>query len=93
MASEEHLREQAKKRLKTQRSFKVMLGVFVIVWVVCWALWYLGGAESHRGVPWPLWVMFGTGIAAAFGGWNAYGPRPQVLSDSAIDAEVKKMKD
>ena len=37
--------------------------------------------------------LFGTGIAALFTGWNAYGPRQGGVSDAAIDAEVKKMKE
>ena len=94
MASEEHLRKQAKARLKAQQAFKAMVGGFIILWIICWGIWFLSSSGGdHRGIPWPLWVMFGTGIAAFFTGWNAYGPRQEGVSDAAIDAEVRKMKD
>lgn len=92
MTDEEQLRKQAKARLKSQQAFKTMLGGFVVLWIICWVIWALSKGEGDSGY-WPVWVMFGTGIAALYSGWNAYGPRNQGISDAAVDREVKKMKD
>jgi 4-hydroxybenzoate polyprenyltransferase len=91
MDIEQEKRKQAKSRLKSQQAFKAMLGGFVILWVICWAIWLLSGGIDSGGIPWPLWVMFGTGIAAIYTGYAAYGPRSQGVSDAAIDREVKRM--
>ncbi|MCH9814984.1 MAG: 2TM domain-containing protein [Actinomycetia bacterium] len=90
MTDDKDLRKQAASRLKQQQAFKVMLGGFVILWIICIAIWALGGDD--RGHFWPIWVIFGTGIAAAFTGWNAYGPRSSGVTDADIDQEVRKMK-
>lgn len=93
MTDDAQLRKQAKNRLNAQKAFKTMLGGFVILWAICWAIWFFTDEEKSSFPPWPVWVMFGTGIAAAFGGWNAYGPRDQAVSDADIDREVKRMKE
>jgi hypothetical protein len=63
--------------------------VFVGLWIICIAIWAIQGGRSF----WPIWLIFGTGIAAFFTGWSAYGPRSKGISDSDIDVEVRKMKD
>jgi hypothetical protein len=35
--------------------------------------------------------MFGMGIGAVFAGWDAYSKKP-VMSDAAIDTEMKKLR-
>ncbi|MCB0918799.1 MAG: 2TM domain-containing protein [Actinobacteria bacterium] len=95
MATEDDLRDAAERRLKAQRSFWALLGVFVVVWIICWGVWGISYATSEvhktQGF-WPLWVMFGTGIALLFSGWNAFGPRQGEITNEQIDAEVRKMK-
>lgn len=92
MSDDAAMRKAAKSRLKAQQAFKTMLGGFVILWVICWAIWLFTKGDGG-GLPWPLWVMFGTGIAAAFSGWSAYGPRNRGVSEAAIDREVRRMQE
>ena len=64
-----------------------LLITFAILWVVMIVIWALG---SPRGFFWPAWVIFGTGIALAFTGINAFGPRNKGISQAKIDEEMKK---
>jgi uncharacterized ion transporter superfamily protein YfcC len=86
--SEDRYRAAAIKRLKDQRAFKRTLGVFVIVGLLLTAVWGLSGGGYY----WPIWAMFGMGIAAAFMAWGAYGPRERPLSEQEIDDETRRMK-
>ncbi len=86
MTDPSDVRKSAENRLKQQAGFKRMFGGFVIIWIVCTAIWAISGA----GFFWPVWVFFGTGIAALYSGWAAYGPRGTGPSEQQIDAEVKK---
>jgi hypothetical protein len=87
MTGNEDLRAAAEKRLSDQANFKRLAGVFVIVWAILIAVWALSG----RGYFWPIWAIFGMGIALAFMGWGAYGPRPSGPTQDQIDAEMRKM--
>lgn len=87
MAEELDKRKAAKKRLKAQSEFKKLFGVFIIIWIIVTAIWWLSGG----GYFWPAWTYLGMGIALLFTGWGAYGPRSAGVSDAAIDREMKKM--
>ena len=39
---------------------------------------------------WPIWVIFGTGIATLFMAWNAFGPRDTGPTQAQVDEEAKK---
>lgn len=86
--SEEQLRAAAVKRIKAKRDFWRVLGVFVIVWVILTGIWALSGG----GYFWPMWAMFGMGIALLFIGWGAYGPPEVPPSQQQIDDEIRKMR-
>ncbi|MCF8547973.1 MAG: 2TM domain-containing protein [Pontimonas sp.] len=58
-----------------------MSGIVTVVWFL----------TSPNGYFWPVWVMFGMGIGAVFAGWDAYSKKP-VMSDAAIDTEMKKLR-
>lgn len=81
------MRAAAVKRIKAKRDFWRLLGIFVIVSLLLTAIW----AMSGRGYFWPMWAMFGMGIAAAFTGWGAYGPPATPPSEQQIDDEMRKM--
>jgi uncharacterized membrane protein len=89
MSTEQDKRKQAKERLKNQRDFKALVGVFVIIWILLAAVWWFSGG----GYFWPVWAYFGMGIALLFVGWNAYGPRSGGISEAAVDREVKRMEE
>ena len=42
---------------------------------------------------WPVWVIFGMGIAAIFVGLDAYGRLgPKPITEEQIDAEVERLR-
>lgn len=86
--SEDQLRAAAVKRIKGKREFWRTVGVFVIVSLLLTAIWALSGA----GYFWPVWAMFGMGIATAFMAWGAYGPQERPVSEQEINDEIRKMR-
>jgi hypothetical protein len=87
MTGNEDLRTAAEKRLRDQAGAKRLAGVFVIVWIILTAVWALSG----RGYFWPIWAIFGMGIALVFVFWGAYGPRSAGPTQEQIDEEMRKM--
>jgi hypothetical protein len=85
--NDDELRSIATKRLKARSDFYnyllVWLGVTVIVTLV-WAL-------SGMGYFWPGWVIGGMGVAAIFQAIGVFG-KNGVITESAIDAEVERLK-
>ncbi|MFI0431616.1 MAG: 2TM domain-containing protein [Candidatus Nanopelagicales bacterium] len=84
--SEQQLRDEAIRRLKNKQNFWRMLGGFVILWVIMIAIWALAGG----GYFWPMWVIFGTGIAAIYSGWAAFGPKSSI-NEAQIQQEMRKL--
>ncbi len=85
---EDQAREIALKRLKAKRSFRNLLvtsaGVLTLM-VVIWAL-------SGGGYFWPIWVVFGLGIALVTTGWQAYGSTSGPITEDEIQSEMNKLK-
>ena len=77
----ERARELAIQRLKLKQDFKGMLagGLFAIL--VCVVIWLMGDG----GYFWPVWVIFGIGIAVVVQAWKAYGP-----SNRITEADVQR---
>lgn len=90
MAEEEDngARERALRRLKAQRAFRGLvitsIGVLALM-VVIWAV-------SGGGYFWPIWVVFGLGIALITTAWQAYGPRDHEISEDEIKREMDKQQ-
>ena len=82
------VREQALRRLKAQRSFKALLVTAVGVLALMVVIWALSGG----GYFWPIWVVFGLGIALVATGWQAYGPREHVITEDEIQREMDKQR-
>lgn len=85
-SAEKQLREEAIRRLKAKQVFWRMLGGFVLLWILMIAIWALTGG----GYFWPMWVVFGTGIALVAMGWGAFGPRSSI-NEAQIQAEMRKL--
>jgi uncharacterized membrane protein len=81
-------REQALKRLKAQRAFRGLLVTAVGVMALMIAIWALSGG----GYFWPIWVVFGLGIALITMAWQAYGPRESEITEADIERELEKRK-
>jgi hypothetical protein len=84
---DEKLWQIAKRRADFQNS----LLSFVVISVICWAVWYLtiGRTRNAYGTPWPLWVMLGLGIGLAFKFMRAY----KTDKDTLAEREYEKLKD
>ncbi len=85
--SDDELRSIATKRLKARSDFYHYLLIWLGVSILVTAIWALSG----MGYFWPGWVIGGMGIAALFQAIGVFGPRG-VITESAIDAEVQKLK-
>jgi hypothetical protein len=85
---DKEIRDIAKKQLKKQADFKNYLWVWLAVSVLLSAIWALTAFGTYF---WPIWAIFGMGIGALFGGVDAYGTKPKIISESAIDAEVQRL--
>ena len=81
------LREWARKSLKKKQDFKQLVGVWFAVSILLTAIWALTG----QGYFWPIWAMFGIGIAVLFAGLDAYGPGfKKEITEADIDAEIQR---
>lgn len=85
--SDDELRSIAAKRLKARSDFYHYLLVWLGVSILVTAIWAISG----MGYFWPAWVIGGMGIAALFQAIGVFGPRG-VITESAIDAEVQRLK-
>lgn len=83
------IRALATKRLKAKADFKNYLWVWLGVSVLLTAIWFIASPGSYF---WPAWAIGGMGVAAFFQALGIYGPNRDVISESAIDAEVNKLK-
>lgn len=88
MSDDNELRDIARKRLQARQGFKYYLFIWLGVSLIVTVVWWLSGA----GYFWPGWVIAGMGIAAFFSGLNAYGPMQNVITESKIDDEVRRIK-
>lgn len=88
MSSEEQLRKAAEKRIRDKRNAVKVIGIFVIVSLLLTAVWALSGG----GYFWPMWAMFGMGVAALFILWGAYGPAERPPTEQEIADEMRKMR-
>lgn len=81
----EHARELAIQRLKLKQDFKGMLagGLFAIL--VCVVIWLMGDG----GYFWPVWVIFGIGIAVVVQAWKAYGPSNRI-TEADVQREMER---
>lgn len=87
--TDDGIREDARKRLKSRNDFKIMLAIFAVVTVILLAVWYLSsGWGSYF---WPVWPVLGMSIAAVFAGLDAYGITRRYITEADVDAEVERI--
>jgi 2TM domain len=91
--TEAELRKLAKRRLKDRANFKNFLWIWFGVSALLVVIWAITSVASGETIFfWPAWPIAGMGIAAFFMGLAAYGPQTGLITESAIDAEVERMK-
>ena len=87
---EEQKDEKLWKLAKQRADFQDSLIGFVVLSVICWAVWYFtsGRYGVQERTPWPLWVMFGLGIGLVFKFIKAY----KTDRDTLAEREYEKLK-
>lgn len=84
------VRQQAIARLKAKRSFKVNLGVYLVVNAVLVVIWALTKGDDDAGF-WPIWTIAFWGLGLAFQAWHLYGPATLGLSEDDIQKEMGRL--
>jgi len=87
---EEQKDEKLWKLAKQRAGFQDSLISFVVISVICWAVWYFtaGRKGINTETPWPLWVMLGLGIALVLKFIKAY----KTDNDTMAEREYEKLK-
>ena len=81
----EHARELAIQRLKLKQDFKGMLAGGLFAVLVCVVIWLMGDG----GYFWPVWVIFGIGIAVVVQAWKTYGPSNRI-TEADVQREMER---
>lgn len=81
----ERARELAIQRLKLKQDFKGMAAGGAFAVLVCVVIWLMGDG----GYFWPVWVIFGIGIAVVVQAWKAYGPRNRI-TEADVQREIER---
>jgi hypothetical protein len=73
---------------RRRASFRVHLGVYLIMSVVFWLLWsFTNDPQYNDGLPWPVWPMLGWGIGVAFHYIGAFVSH----RSNAVEREYQKL--
>ena len=84
--AETSLRDEAIRRLKAKREFRVHLVAYLVVntaIVITWAM-------TSAGFFWPIFPILGWGIGLFFHGWDAYVRRG--ISEGEIQREMERLE-
>lgn len=82
------IRAQAVKRLKSKADFQNYLFVWLGVSIITVGIWAVISPGSYF---WPGWAIGGMGIGAFFQALSIWGPSRNAISESRVDAEVRRM--
>jgi hypothetical protein len=74
----------ARKRV----AFKRALGMYLVVNIFLWVIWFLTDDEKAHGIPWAVWPTVGWGVAILFQYLNAY----KYPGENAAENEYEKLK-
>ena len=84
------VREEARRRLKAKNDFKIFFAVAIVVIAIVLVVWFLtSGPGSYF---WPIWPILGLSIGLIFAGLDAYGITRKYITESDVDAEVRRMQ-
>ena len=74
-----------------ERGRREAVGRFFFVSTLCWAIWMVAAlaGPNHLGFPWPLFVMFGTGLPAA----RFLAGREDIIAEEIRKIEKKDRKE
>jgi Domain of unknown function (DUF1707) len=81
--------QHAERRRQLTRRMIQESGGSLGAFVVCTAVWAVGG--SHHGSFWPVWVLLIFVLSVVRNGWALYGPAPDLDAvESQLDARRQK---
>jgi hypothetical protein len=91
---DEELRKLAVASIKRKQAFRTHLFSFVAVITMMWVIWLVTGVTSGGDAwfPWPIFATLGWGIGLAFNWRAAYGPGSRAISESDVDAEMRRLR-
>jgi len=89
MEAAEDLRETALKQIKKRRDFRSHLVVYVLVNLLLWGIWVVGGVSDGFGFPWPVFVTAGWGVGVLINAWDTYGATP--ITEQEVQEEMKRL--
>ncbi|MFB9863118.1 2TM domain-containing protein [Rufibacter immobilis] len=77
--------KMAKKRV----AFRRHLFTYLVINLLVWAVWFFTQGQSNTtgGLPWPVWMTLGWGVALAFSYYDAY----HGAQDHAVEREYEKL--
>lgn len=87
MLSEQEMRARARKRAEDKVGFFAHLGVYIVVNVALWLLWWL---TSPTAFPWPAFVTLFWGIGLGAHGVGTFAG--QSYTDELAEKEYQKLK-
>jgi hypothetical protein len=78
------------RKAQQRAAFRRNLYAYIIMNLFFWAIWWFTQGRDYewRGIPWPLWVMLGWGLALAFQYFKAY----QGSKADLAEEEYKRLK-
>ena len=77
-------RQQAIRRIRAKREFRVHLTVYLAVNALLVLIWAMTSAAYF----WPVWPLLGWGIGVAVHAVSVYGGSPEI-SEAQIDRELQ----
>jgi len=84
LMTEAEMRDRAAAKWRSER--EQAIGGFVFVSVICWVIWFATGADV---IPWPLFVMAGTGLNAV----RVFAQRREIISSELRRLEKKQLRE
>ena len=57
--TEEEIRKRVKEKFELRNAMQIYGGIYVLVTIVVWAIWFLTGGDYH---PWPIYPTLGMSI-------------------------------
>ena len=84
--TEPDARQEAIDRLNAKRGFWGLAASGLAALVITTTIWAL----TDPGYFWPIWVVFGIGIALLAKGWQIWGPKQRGITEADIQREMGK---
>ena len=82
--NEPDARQEAIDRLTAKRGFWGLAASGLAALIIATTIWAL----TDAGYFWPIWIVFGIGIALLMRGWTIWGPKRRGITEDEIQREM-----